>query len=255
MHQKFPTNTNGTLNADIAAFERIVNARCSVRHFAPTPLPTGVLESILKLTQRSPSGYNLQPWIAIVVSEPERKKKLRHAAFNQVQIEEAPVTVILAADTRLIRRLDPVVASSVDAGHWSAGYAARVKNLVRLQFQLGPLNLVGYLRALSFAVLRRFRPLPMAPTGRTWINGYVWKQAALAAQTLMLAASAHGLDTCPMEGLDEYWVRKVVKLPRHFTVPLIIPIGFRAGETKTSARLDAEHVFFRDEYGGGRFSL
>jgi nitroreductase len=246
---------NGTQLGDHEAFKRIVSARRSIRHFSDKPIPPGILEEILRLTQRSPSGYNLQPWIAVVVTDPKQKKKLKYAAFNQVQIEEAPATVIFAADLRLAKQLDPVAESSVKAGHWSEGYSKRVKNLVRVQFRLGPLNLIGYIRALSFAFLRLFRPVPMAPTGRTWITGYVWKQAALAAQTFMLAAAAHGLDTCPMEGIDEVWVRKIVGLPRHFTVPLIIPVGYRSGPTKPSARLAPDHVFFRERYEGEPFKV
>lgn len=254
LQEEIPT-ASGVLSSDHKAFQRIVTARRSVRHFEPKPIPPGILEDILKMTQRAPSGYNLQPWIAIVVTNPEQKKKLCHAAFNQPQILEAPATVVFAADTRLINRLDPVAKSSVANGHWSETYAKRVKNLVQLQFRLGPLNLVGYARVLSFAFLRFFRPVPMAPTGKTWVTGYVWKQAAFATQTFMLAASAHGLDTCPMEGVDEHWVRKVVGLPRHFTVPLIVPLGYRSGETKISARLDSEHVFFRDRYDGETYQF
>jgi nitroreductase len=89
----------------------------------------------------------------------------------------------------------------------------------------------------------------MVPLGDTGFAGYGWKQASLAAQTFMLAASAHGLDTCPMEGLDERWVRRAVGLPRHYSVPLIIPVGCAMEPVKLSPRFPPETVFHREQFG------
>jgi nitroreductase len=43
----------------------------------------------------------------------------------------------------------------------------------------------------------------------------------------MLAISAQGFDTCPMEGFDESRVKRLLKLPRHARVVMVISVGER----------------------------
>jgi nitroreductase len=79
--------------------------------------------------------------------------------------------------------------------------------------------------------LRWFTPTPSIPAveARFWTT----KQVMLAAMNFMLAAHAAGLATVPMEGFDEGRVKKILKIPRDFIVPLIIPVGYAApGEAK-----------------------
>lgn len=54
--------------------------RRSVRDFAPTPVPDGVIEAAIRAAASAPSGANLQPWRFVVVTDPERKRRLREAA-------------------------------------------------------------------------------------------------------------------------------------------------------------------------------
>ncbi|MBX5483045.1 MAG: nitroreductase family protein [Myxococcaceae bacterium] len=49
----------------------------------------------------------------------------------------------------------------------------------------------------------------------------------LAAQTLMLAASARGYDSCPMEGFNPIQVAKVLTIRRGAVIPLVIALGRR----------------------------
>jgi nitroreductase len=48
----------------------------------------------------------------------------------------------------------------------------------------------------------------------------------LSAMTFMLAAKAAGLSTVPMEGFDESRVKKVLGIPAHHIVPVVIPVGY-----------------------------
>ncbi|HEX6873520.1 MAG TPA: nitroreductase family protein [Micromonosporaceae bacterium] len=54
--------------------------RRSVRHFAPTPVPDEVIDAAIRAAATAPSGANLQPWRFVVVTDPERKRRLRAAA-------------------------------------------------------------------------------------------------------------------------------------------------------------------------------
>jgi nitroreductase len=57
-----------------------------------------------------------------------------------------------------------------------------------------------------------------------WAN----KTVALGCENFMLSMSAHGYDTCPMEGFDEVRVKKLLKLPRKARVTMVISAGKRA---------------------------
>jgi len=57
--------------------------RRSVRHFAPDPLPEGVLEACLRTAGSAPSGAHRQPWTFVVVRDPEVKRRIRAAAEEE----------------------------------------------------------------------------------------------------------------------------------------------------------------------------
>jgi iodotyrosine deiodinase len=54
--------------------------RRSIRDFAPAPVPLEVIEQAIRAAASAPSGANLQPWRFVVVTDPDRKRKLRAAA-------------------------------------------------------------------------------------------------------------------------------------------------------------------------------
>jgi iodotyrosine deiodinase len=54
--------------------------RRSVRDFAATPIPEGVLEEAVRAAASAPSGAHVQPWRFVVVSDPDVRRRLRDAA-------------------------------------------------------------------------------------------------------------------------------------------------------------------------------
>ncbi len=57
--------------------------RRSVRHFAPDPLPEGLLEECLLAAGSAPSGAHRQPWTFVVVRDAELKRRIRLAAEEE----------------------------------------------------------------------------------------------------------------------------------------------------------------------------
>ncbi|RAJ40490.1 nitroreductase [Kitasatospora sp. SolWspMP-SS2h] len=62
------------------AFHRVMARRRTVRDYASRPLPEGVLEWAVRTAATAPSGAHVQPWRFVVVTDPERKRRLREAA-------------------------------------------------------------------------------------------------------------------------------------------------------------------------------
>lgn len=60
-------------------FYELMNARRSVRAFAPDAIPDEILELAVRTAGTAPSGANLQPWHFCVVTNPEVRRELRAA--------------------------------------------------------------------------------------------------------------------------------------------------------------------------------
>lgn len=71
------------MRARAEAFRRELARRRTVRQFADTPVPPGVIESCLRAAGTAPSGANLQPWHFVVVTDPALKRRIREAAETE----------------------------------------------------------------------------------------------------------------------------------------------------------------------------
>lgn len=63
-----------------SSFADTMTTRRSVRDFSPEEVPIEVIESAIRAAASAPSGANLQPWRFVLLTDPERKKRLREAA-------------------------------------------------------------------------------------------------------------------------------------------------------------------------------
>jgi nitroreductase len=227
------------------AFEQLVLSRRATRHFKSDPPPAGLIDRLLDIARWAPSGYNLQPTHFVVVTDPEIRSRLRESAMGQRQVAEAPVCVVFTADRRVVRHhLEQIIGHEVAEGAISHEYAQRLRRTVPPSFTTGPVG-VGWLwKALSGPVVRRFRPVPRLPA--LFMREWLTRQAMLSAMTFMLAASAAGLATIPMEGFDESRVKRVLGIPRWHIVCLIVPVGYAAPHAARKTRLPLQKLVHRE---------
>jgi nitroreductase len=131
-----------------------------------------------------------------------------------------------------------------EAGALHPKYKASLEKFVPLAFGTGPAG-IGWLWKATLPGLRRVAlPTPELPAvhRRYWLA----KQVSLSAMVFMLAATAAGLGTCPMEGFDEARVRKILRIPAYIVVVVVIPVGYSAdGEVKRS-RMPLERFVHED---------
>lgn len=69
--------------ADQLTFLESMSARRTVRDFSTEPVPVDLLESAIRVAATAPSGAHVQPWRFVLVSDPERKRRLREAAEQE----------------------------------------------------------------------------------------------------------------------------------------------------------------------------
>lgn len=81
-------------------YEAIRN-RVSTRSYTADPVEDEKLERILEAARLAPSGKNGQPWIFIVVSDEETRKRLVPACRDQKFVGEAPVVIAACGNEEL----------------------------------------------------------------------------------------------------------------------------------------------------------
>ena len=248
-HGVMESDGDRTDEVGLDEFETLARNRRAVRHFRSDPIPAGLIERIIDIARWAPSGYNLQPTHFVVVTDAETRARLRPACMNQVQIVEAPAVVVLTGDRRVIHNhFHSTLAADREAGAIDEKYETVLRSIVPLAFGHGPLKLGWLWKATLLPVVRIFRPIPSLPAvhARFWAT----KQVMLAAMNLMLAASAAGLATLPMEGFDEGRVRRVLGIPRSQIVPVVIAMGYAVeGEKLVKSRLPLENVVHFERWG------
>jgi len=201
-----PLSTTPRLSAAEAAL-----ARHSVRAYRDVPVTDDEVRTLLELTGRAPSAFNLQPWRFIVVRDQAVKDQLRAAAYNQKQVGEAPVVVAMYADMEdTMAHLDEVVHPDLTPEK-KAGTVAMLQN--------------------TFG--------GMTPEARaTWANA----QANIALGYLLLIAKSEGFDTSPMLGFQADEVKRILDIPAHATITALVALGRGADDGFRSHRHTVDRV-------------
>jgi nitroreductase len=68
------------------AYADAMQRRRTVRDFSPEPVPVEILDHAIRAAASAPSGAHQQPWTFVVVSDPERKRRIREAAEEEERI-------------------------------------------------------------------------------------------------------------------------------------------------------------------------
>ena len=201
---------------------QLVRERRATPAFGGAPVRKEDLDWILRAGLEAPSSYNMQPWRFVVVRDPEQRKRLRAAAMNQEQVEQAPVVIVGCGDT--------------------AGWQEDLEEVIRIGRERGYVE--------DEWADRKRRNVTADLGSHPNISMWVTKQTMIAATTMMWMAEALGYDTGPMEGFDEDAVRDVLGIPEQVRVLFLLAIGSRQGaDGKYPGRLPSSRTVFAERYG------
>lgn len=158
-----------------------VAKRKSVRAFLDTKVPKAIIEEILTKAARAPSGGNVQPWQAHVVTG-------------------EPLQAFIADIGQKFRtgKLEPAQFESYPKNLWSPYRDYRFENGEALYDLLGIRREDKLGRTQQFANNFRFFGAPMAMffTFDKRFEEAAWSDVGMYMQTLMLLATEAGLATC-----------------------------------------------------------
>jgi len=170
-----------------------IKERRAVKHFDPDhKLSEDETTMLFDLAVQSPTAFNIQNWRIVNVTDAELRKQIRAVSWDQAQVTDASLLLILTADVKAWEK-EPV------------RYWKNAPEPVR-EFMIPAID--QYYR------------------GKDQVQrDEAMRSCGIIAQTLMLSAKAMGLDSCPMDGFDFDAVGKLINLPDDHLIAMFVVIG------------------------------
>ena len=209
-----------------------IKTRMSIRKFRHGPVPKNILTEIINTAQWSPSYKNSQPWEVVIVSG-KKKEELSGLLVRLLEEGKTP---------------EPDIPEAVS---WPRDIEERINELMKNRGALLCLDLNSpEIKKKSKAANFRFYG---APHGiflfhDSVLNEWSIFDIGLFAQSLMLAAHAHGIGTVPQAFLTDYSleVKQFLGIPESKRLVLGISIGYPDTENVINAyrttRVETEKI-------------
>lgn len=188
--------------AETRLVEELITGRRSIRAFRPTPVAPSVVEQILDVAARAPSGTNMQPWRAYVIAgivKTELQRALMAAhdgepALGRVSEYEYYPNPFFEPFLGRRRKVgyDMYGVLGIGRDEKDRMHAQHGRNLVFFDAPVG----------LVFTIHRDLK-----------IGS--WLDYGMFLENIMIAARAHGLETCPQAAFA----------PFHATIRAHISLG------------------------------
>ena len=175
-----------------AAVDAAITSRRSLRAYLPTPVPRETIEDILRVASRAPSGTNTQPWkVYVLTGEP-----LQALSRQILAVHDDPAQ---AATHQQEYAYYPI--------QWQSPYIDRRR---KVGWDLyGLLGIGKSDKARMHAQHGRNYRFFDAPVGLMFTIDRVmekgsWLDYGMFLQSIMVAARARGLDTCPQAAFTQF---------------------------------------------------
>lgn len=174
------------------------------------------IDQLMSLAMLSPTAFNIQNWRFVVLQDPELRKQVRAVSWDQAQVTDASILVVLVADLK----------------SWERRPARYWKN--------APQPVQDFLLPAIDQYYRNKEQVQRDEGMRS---------CGMAAMTLMLAAREMGFDSCPMDGFDFDAVGKLLNLPADHTPAMFVAIGKGIKEAwPRGGQLAMDEVVIRDRF-------
>tara|TARA_B110000908_G_scaffold54046_2_gene65854 strand:- start:582 stop:1370 length:789 start_codon:yes stop_codon:yes gene_type:complete len=173
--------------------QKAIKERRSIKHFdADHEMTAEEIEELLSLAALSPTAFNVQHWRFVVVDDPALRQAIRAQSWDQVQVTDASLLIVLCADLKAWEKQPERYWANADAAvseFMLPAIKAYYANKSRVQ------------------------------------RDEAMRSCGIAAQTIMLAAKAMGYDSCPMDGFDFNRVAQLIRLPQDHIISMFITVG------------------------------
>ena len=170
-----------------------IRSRRSIKHFdASHSMTEAEVNELMSLAILSPTAFNIQNWRFVVVGDQELRKQIRAVAWDQAQVTDTSLFIVLCADLKSWEKQPD-------------RYWVNAPKEVR-EFMLPAID--DYYR------------------GKDQVQrDEAMRSCGIVAQTLMLTAKSMGYDACPMDGFDFEKVAELIHLPDDHVIAMFVAIG------------------------------
>ncbi|CAG2130519.1 nitroreductase [Cupriavidus plantarum] len=206
---------------DIDTVDRAIVTRRSIRAFLDTPVPRETIEDILSVASRAPSGTNAQPWRVYVLSG-DAKVRL--------------CTEVLAAYDDPERDTKYREEYPYYPREWVNPYLARRRKVGWDLYGLLQIGKEDKTR-MHAQHARNFQffdaPVGMIFTIDRIMEQGSWLDYGMFLQSIMVAARARGLDTCPQAAFTQF--HSVIREHLKMTADEMVVCGMALGYANPDA--------------------
>ena len=173
--------------------KQAIETRRAVKHYdANHSMTPEEVNELLSLAILSPTAFNIQNWRFVVVADAELRRQIRAVAWDQAQVTDASLFIILCADLK----------------SW--------QNRPDRYWVNAPKEVQEFILP---AIDNYYR-------GKDQVQrDEAMRSCGIAAQTLMLTAKSMGYDSCPMDGFDFDKVAELINLPSDHVIAMFVAIG------------------------------
>lgn len=224
------TYTEEAITVNKQEFIKVVESRRSVRIYNNSKVDEKDMLDCLNLSLLSANSSNLQPWEFYWVRDLKKKEKLSNYCLGQPAAQTAQELVVCVARPDNWRKNRDLMIDSYSEKNKELPKAVSTyyKKVVPLAYNQGFLGLLGFLKRFAVFFIGLRKPIPREPVSFNDMKIWAHKSTALACQTFMLSLRAFGYDSCPMEGIDSFRIKKLLKLPKKAQICMVISAGKRA---------------------------
>ena len=184
-------------------FEELVKSRHSATNFIENEQMTEEdFKNIFELTKLAPSAYNLQFTNYLVITDQEKKERVKELSYNQYKIHTASGVVIVMGNKNSIEM--PEVEKIYSP-------LKMLKMMDEVEYDMTMELIKGYSDGLK--------------DNPHELNLELMRNAGIHAMLFMMSAKHYGFDTCPMHVHNVEELRKEFNIPNHLEPVMMITIG------------------------------
>ncbi len=194
-----------------------IEARRAVKEFDPHyQMEEREVKELMRLAMLSPTAFNIQNWRFVLVRDKALRQEIRKIAWDQAQVTDASLLVILCANLKSWEQQP--------CRYWSM-VPPEIQEIILPKLD------------------EYYRGKPQVQRDEAM------RSCGIAAQTLMLAAKEMGYDSCPMDGFDFEAVGRLIKLPEDHVIAMFVAIGKRIKEPwPRGGKLSMEEVVIENGF-------
>src|SRR5690606_4222349 len=184
-------------------FEELVKSRHSAMNFIENEQMTEEdFKNIFELTKLAPSAYNLQFTNYLVITDQEKKERVKELSYNQYKIHTASGVVIVMGNK-----------NSIEMPEVERIYSPlkMLKMIDEVEYDMTMELIKGYSDGLK--------------DNPHELNLELMRNAGIHAMLFMMSAKHYGFDTCPMHVHNVEELRKEFNIPDHLEPVMMITIG------------------------------